>query len=153
MDRIPLISPLAHPVNDSGDVVAEAIAMAKKATELKDVAIAKLLAQREQINRDLATLGYAANGSKATGTVIGRTVYAPGARRNFRDLTLAQIGKLLLKERGELHGKDIERLAREGGFKHGTKKFQNYLPVAFKRDGGFVNVGGNRWKLKEPGQE
>jgi hypothetical protein len=43
----------------------------------------------------------------------------------------------------------IEELARAGGFKGGTNNFQNYLPVALKRDGGFENIGGNTWRLKD----
>jgi hypothetical protein len=56
---------------------------------------------------------------------------------------------VLIKEHGALHGKKLEELAKASGFKGGTNNFQNYLPVALKRDGGFENTGGNVWKLKE----
>jgi len=69
--------------------------------------------------------------------------------KRFRDLPLAEVGRVLLKERGLLHGKEIERLAREGGYKSGGEHFQSYLATAFKREGGFENIGKNRWKLKE----
>jgi hypothetical protein len=69
--------------------------------------------------------------------------------KRFRDLTLAEVGRLLLKERGLLHGKEIEKLAREGGYKSGGEHFQSYLATAFKREGDFENIGKNRWKLKD----
>jgi hypothetical protein len=64
-------------------------------------------------------------------------------------LTLAQIGEQVLKEHGVLRGLEIERLAKQGGFKGKVKDFQSYMRVAFKRHGGFENLGRNRWKLKE----
>jgi hypothetical protein len=139
------------------DVVAEAIAASKRATELRDAAITQLLAQREQIDRDLQTLGYRASpsGNGAKSEVLH--VEPPATREfrsaQFRKLTLAEVAKVLLKEYGKLHGKEIERLAKAGGFKGGKENFQNYMPVAFKRDGGFENVGGNTWRLKEPAKQ
>ncbi len=67
----------------------------------------------------------------------------------FKRLTIAEAGKVLLKERGVLHGKEIENLLIEGGYKSKSEKFQNTMVVAFRRDGGFENIGGNRWKLRE----
>src|ERR1035438_619473 len=138
------------------DVVAEAIAVGKRATELREAAIAQLLAQREKIDRDLQTLGYVAiapngKGAKNVAAIADKVALAVHQARTtkFRNLTLAQIGRLLLTEHGALHGKEIERLAKTGGFQGGTKNFQNYMPVAFKRDGGFENTGGNNWRLKE----
>jgi hypothetical protein len=151
------MSPTEDRQSNGNDVVAEAIAVSKRANELRDKAIAQLLAHREQIDRDLQTLGYAAvsaptgNGSVGHPTaaiVTGAAQAVQQARTTqFKKSTLAQIGKLLLTEHGTLHGKDIERLAKAGGFKGGTKNFQNYMPVAFKRAGGFENIGGNRWRL------
>jgi hypothetical protein len=69
--------------------------------------------------------------------------------KRFRKMTLGQIGRMLLKERGVLHGKEIERLAKEGGYKSKGKHFQSSLATAFKREGNFENMGRNRWKLKE----
>ena len=69
--------------------------------------------------------------------------------KRFRGLTLAQVGKILLSEHEKLHGREIELLAKAGGFKGAANHFQVYLPVAFKRDGGLENIGGNTWKLKE----
>ena len=43
----------------SRDVVAEAIAVTKRAGELRDAAIAQLLSQREEIDRTWDLLGYA----------------------------------------------------------------------------------------------
>lgn len=153
------MSLLEDPKGAGHDVVAEAIAVTKRATELRDAAITQLLAQREQIDRDLQTLGYiastAANGGggkhSAMGALSAKAALAVHQARTtkFRNLTLAQIGRRLLEEHGALHGKEIERLAKAGGFKGGTKNFQNYMPVAFKRDGGFENTGGNNWRLKE----
>jgi hypothetical protein len=159
MEAISTMNLLDDHKGASNDVVAEAIAVTKRATELRDAAIAQLLAQREQIDRDLQTLGHVAstapNGSGGKHSVIA----APSANTpqdlrarttKFRNLTLAQIGRRLLEEHGTLHGREIERLAKAGGFKGGTKNFQNYMPVAFKRDGGFENTGGNTWRLKQP---
>src|ERR1035441_8096786 len=143
--------------NDN-DVVAEAIAASKKASELRDAAIAQLLAQREQIDRNLQILGHVAlttpngNGARdAPTTIITKAAQAVQQARTtqFKNLTLAKIGRRLLAEHGKLHGKEIERLAKAGGFKGGKENFQNYMPVAFKRDGGFENVGGNTWRLKD----
>lgn len=67
----------------------------------------------------------------------------------FRHLTIAEAGKILLKEHGVLHGKEIEKLLIDGGYKSKSEKFQNTMVVAFRRDGGFENIGGNRWKLKD----
>lgn len=147
---------------NGNDVVAEAIAVSKRANELRDLAIAQLLAQREQIDRDLQTLGHVAsttpNGSgtrNVPAATITRTTQAIQQARvtQFRNLTLAEVARILLKENGTLHGKEIERLAKAGGFKKGTNNFQNYMPVAFKRDGGFENVGGNTWRLKETAEQ
>ena len=159
MEAISKMSLLDDPKGTGNDVVAEAIAVTKRATELRDAAIAQLLAQLEQIDRDLQTLGYAPsttpNGGGKHSAVAALSAKAARAvhqvhTTRFRNLTLAQIGRRLLEEHGALHGKEIERLAKAGGFKGGTKNFQNYMPVAFKRDGGFENTGGNNWRLKEP---
>src|SRR5208283_637531 len=71
----------------------------------------------------------------------------------FSKFTLVQVARVLLKERGVLHGKEIERLAKEGGYKSAAEHFQSMLSVALKRDGGFENVGGNQWRLKPPSTE
>lgn len=148
--------------NDN-DVVAEAIAASKKANELRDAAIAQLLAQREQIDRDLQTLGHVVspmpNGKGSGGHIptamVAASVQAAQHARTtqFKNLTLAQIGKLLLTQHGKLHGKEIEKLAKAGGFKGGKDNFQNYMPVAFKRAKIFENIGGNTWRLKETAEQ
>jgi hypothetical protein len=71
----------------------------------------------------------------------------------FRKLTLVRIARILLKEQGQLHGREIERLAKEGGYKSAAEHFQSMLSVALKRDGGFENVGGNQWRLKPASME
>ena len=146
------MSPTEDRRSNGNDVVAEAIAVSKRANELRDKAIAQLLAQREQIDRDLQTLGHVASTTSNGGTpTIARTAQAVQQARatQFKKSTMAQTGKLLLAEHGTLHGKDIEKLAKAGGFKGGTKNFQNYMPVAFKRAGGFENIGGNKWRLND----
>jgi hypothetical protein len=137
------------------DVVREALDYARKAEELRGAAIKKLLEQRERIENDLKTLGYlptAPNGNGSGNPKNERSKAAPAgdhphSGKRFRDSTLAEIGRVLLAEHDVLHGRDIERLAKAGGFQARTKNFQNYVPVAFKRAGGFENIGGNRWKL------
>ena len=144
----------------AGDVVAEAIACAKKAHELRGATIEKLLEQREKIDQDLKTLGHVPTSLNGNGRLQNTRKATPKANssaveqahlnpRRFKDLALAAIGRTLLGEHGTLHGKDIERLAKAGGFKKGGKHFQNYMPTAFRRDGGFENIGGNTWKLRE----
>jgi hypothetical protein len=68
----------------------------------------------------------------------------------FRDRTMAAGAAILLAEHGKLHGSDIERLLKEGGYRSKSKFFQNVLDSTFKRDGRFRNVGGNTWELKAP---
>lgn len=140
-------------VYGGNDVVAEALAASKKAEELRSAAIAKLLAQREDIDRSLTALGYtpaAKNGKHPAAPARTQEGKVPLPKKNrFRNLTLAQVGAMLLAEHSQLHGTQIEELAKEGGYKGGTENFQNYLPIAFKRDGRFENIGGNTWKLKE----
>ena len=143
-------------IDNRSDVVSEALAAAKKASEMRGAAITQLLAQREQIERDLETLGYSSehngNGAKSSPVVATATI-APAipVRKSwrFKKMILADIGAALINEHGPLHGRKIEELAKAGGFKGGTKNFQNYMPVAFKRDGRFINIGGNTWKLKD----
>src|ERR1022692_3836193 len=135
--------------DNRNDVVAEALAAARKADEMRGAAIKELLAQQEQILRDLKTLGYSENPRSSPN---GTTHRAPqtGERnptKRFKDLTLAEVGRILLEENDVLHGKEIETLAKVGGFLGGTGKFQNYLPVALKRAGGFENIGGNPWRI------
>ena len=68
----------------------------------------------------------------------------------FKNMTIADASRVLLKERGVLHGPDIERLPIEGVYPTASKHFQSTMIVAFRRDGGFENVGRNRWRLKQP---
>jgi hypothetical protein len=68
----------------------------------------------------------------------------------FRDKTVADGAAILLAEQGKLHGREIERLLKEGGYRSKSQFFQNVLDSTFKRDGRFRNVGGNTWELKEP---
>ena len=138
---------------DGKDVVAEAIAAARKADEMRGAAIKELLARQEQILRDLKTLGYssasAQNGHASQGTpeTIHHVNSERNANRRFKDLSLAESVGILLRENDVLHGKDIEKLIKAGGFQSKSENFQNYLPVALHRAGGFENIGGNRWKI------
>jgi hypothetical protein len=61
----------------------------------------------------------------------------------FRDLTLVEGAVILLTEEGRLHGREIERRLKKGGYQSDAKFFQNMLDSSFKRDGRFKNVGGN----------
>src|SRR5215469_7159451 len=69
-------------------------------------------------------------------------------RLPFRVMTLAQAGKSLLREFGQLHGKEIEHKVKEGGYRSKSRHFQQSLLSAFERDGAFENIGGNTWRLK-----
>jgi hypothetical protein len=66
----------------------------------------------------------------------------------FRNLTLVEAGEILLKEHPELHGKELERLIKDGGYRSKAEHFQKMLQATFTRDGRFENVGLNRWRLK-----
>jgi hypothetical protein len=137
------------------DVVAEALASVKKTEELREAAIRHLLAQRDKIESNLKTLGYTAPGSlnghvKHLPDNPGVTREVSSGAKRFKDRGLAEVGKIILQEHGApLHGKEIERLAKAGGYRSESEKFQNYMPVAFKRAGGFENIGKNTWRLNE----
>jgi hypothetical protein len=150
-------------VSEALAAVAELAVLEKKTSELRGAAIAQLLAKRKQMmekfDSDLKLLGYdpvaAQNGNGNHGAGYAPKAAQPDQtttrsnRTRFRDLILAEVAKILLSETptGILHGAEIERLAKAGGFTGGTQNFQNYLPVALKRAGGFENIGRNRWKI------
>jgi hypothetical protein len=69
-------------------------------------------------------------------------------RLPFKNLTLSQAVKALLQVHKRLHGKEIETLVKEGGYRTKARHFQQNLISASERDGGFINVGGNTWELK-----
>ena len=113
----------------------------------------QFLKQQEQVQANLKALGYTSTNGNGTKHVAGnagaeRTAANEQSKKRFKDLKLAQIAKILLTEHEALHGTKIEQLAKAGGYTGGTANFQNYLPVALKRDGGFENTGGNTWRLK-----
>lgn len=152
--------PSASGRSANDDIVQKALSAAKQAEELKGAAIEKLLELRAQIERDLVTLGYhpaappATNG-RAPKQASPEKWSAPKRSvegKPFKDLTLARVGRILLSEHGTMHGSEIERLAKQGGFKSKADRFQSYLAVAFKRDGGFENTGGNNWILNDAGR-
>jgi hypothetical protein len=132
--------------------VQAAITAAQQAANLKESEIKKLLRWREQIDQGLKSLGYepigAPNGHKtARSSKDAAQPKRPTGPKPFKELSLANVGKILLRDQGTLHGSDIERLAKDGGFKSESENFQAYLAVAFKRAGGFENIGRNQWKL------
>jgi hypothetical protein len=135
----------------ANDVVAEALASAKRTAELREAAIQHLLAQQAQIIQNLKILGHqpSMNGNGHGPKQKPVKLSAAASSKRFRNLKLAEAVKILLSETEELHGSEIQTSLQAGGFKGGTKNFQNYLPVALKRAGGFENVGGNRWRLNE----
>ena len=81
------------------------------------------------------------------GITTPRSTHSPTAKK-FKGMSLAEVGRALLMERGVMHGSEIESIAKAGGFSGKAAKFQSYLAVAFKRDGGFENLGKNNWKLR-----
>src|SRR5260370_13599359 len=93
---------------DRKDVVADAIALTKQASELREVAITKLLEQREKIERDLKTLGFNGyahheNDAKPTAAIVKPTTHS---RRSFKGLSLAEVGRALVQHGQAIHGKD-----------------------------------------------
>jgi len=140
------------PLNGRNDVVVAALAAKQKADDLKGAAIKQLLAQQEQIERDLKELGYTAGSPNGRITPERPPRIVPqipkGApSRRFKNMPLADIARVLLTEHEALHGKELEKLAVAGGFKGSQKHFQTHMPTAFKRAGGFENIGKNRWRL------
>jgi hypothetical protein len=149
------------PVDDEAGIqhydsaVAEAIKATKQAEVLKGSAIKKLLALREQIDADLKTLGYEPNriSDRNGQAVVGRSgepeLKRAAGPKPFRDMDLASVARIILQEHdgGPLHGKEIERLAKAGGYDKGGKHWQGYLGIALQRSGGFENIGLNRWRL------
>jgi hypothetical protein len=137
----------------SRDVVSEALSAAKRADELRGEAIKTLLKRREDINANLRVLGYNEKNGTPQASIANTEPHLspipePRNSKRFRDMKLADVGRTLIRENcGPLHGSEIEKRAKAGGFPGGTENFQNYMPVAFKRDGGFVNIGRNTWDL------
>jgi len=137
------------------DIIATAIKATKQAQQLRDAAIKRLLELREQIERDLETLGLKPSEPSRNGVKNPESQGEPHRSRSrrapteFKGMSLAEVGKILLKDRPGMHGSEIEELAKKGGYKSKSEHFQSYLAVAFKRDGNFENIGGNRWKLKD----
>jgi len=145
------------------DIVKDAIRAARQAEELKGVAIQNLLRLRERIDADLITLGYDPQSAAASSGHNGSAPRAainpsrePEPKRSagakpFRDLDLASVGRIILREHGggPRHGKEIEKLAKAGGYEHGGAHWQGYLAIALKRAGGIENIGLNRWKLND----
>jgi hypothetical protein len=144
--------PQSHVIDgDHGgmDVVEQALAYARKADEFRAAAIKKLLHQREEIEARLKLLGYVGTPNGHTHIVSPKEPLVRANTKRFRDVHLATAAKTLLEEYGTLHGKKIEELLKAGGFESRIDNFQNYLPVALKRAGGFENVGGNTWQLNQ----
>jgi len=104
-----------------------------------------LTARIAKINDGLLKLGHQ-EASDRNGNEKGTN-----RRKYLGGKPLSEIGKDILRRHGSLHGSKIEELARAEGFKTDmdSKNFQAYLAVAFQRDGGFVNLGRNTWRLKK----
>ena len=134
-------------------------ALAKAASVRDKVSLAdriyRILAECETLVERFVVTEIGSNGNRPGAGEEDSTHSEPGSQnqfkkptgKEFKDLTLAQIGKKLLEERGMLHGSEIEKRAKAGGFKSDSEHFQSYLAVAFKRAGGVENVGKNRWNL------
>ena len=144
MDLHSQIQDLNESVEDLAKAVSirEKVSLANRAFEILSL-IEGFIASELSINGHKPMLQ---EESTAVTERKGRKSQAPEGRE-FRGLTLAEIGKLLLQEHGTLHGLEIEKRAKAGGFKTNAKHFQSYLAVAFKRAGGFENIGKNTWRL------
>lgn len=140
-------------------VVAEAIKAAKQAEDLKGAAIENLLSLRKQIDADLKALGYdmptrlSGRDGLAHQDASGHTSQPEPKRaagpKPFRDMDLASVARIILKEHDgtPMHGKEIEKLAKAGGYAKGGAHWQGYLSIALKRAGGIENIGLNRWRI------
>ncbi len=79
----------------------------------------------------------------------GHEKHPDGHSPTFRNLTLVQAGEILLTEHPVLHGKELERLMKERGYRSKAEHFQKMLQATFTRDGRFENTGLNHWRLKQ----
>lgn len=139
-------------LNGMDVIVAEALALTKQANAKRQEAITQLLRDQALIARSLQALGYQdpSNGHSAGNGKLGsKSAHVNGSHDRFKNLSIAEIGKELLRDGSSMHGSRIEAIAKEGGFKSKSEHFQSYLAVAFKRAGGFENLGGNTWKLND----
>ncbi len=71
---------------------------------------------------------------------------SPPVKGRFRDVTIAGGGKILLKEHGVLHGREIERLLKADGYKSNSDKFQTQWLLRFAVMVGLrilVEIGGS----------
>ena len=66
----------------------------------------------------------------------------------FRKMTMAEGAEVLLTDQPQLHGSQIEKMLKDGGYRSYSENFQSALTVALKRAGKFENIGGNMWRLK-----
>ncbi len=143
------------------NVVEDAITAAKRTAELREAAIKTLRAQREEIDRNMELLNsfamptdvvrQASSRQPANGHAAGisESPERNEVRTRFRNLNVSDAVRILLEEHSTLHGREIERLIKVGGYKVTGSGFQNYLPVALRRAGGFENTGRNNWRLND----
>jgi hypothetical protein len=149
-------------VEQQEDFLTHALTAMKDAEDARNAAIARLLANREVLEkRYKATLEQTHRQYREQNEKIEQGLHQLNYRvplpaavivpqsgpKRFQNLKLPAVGQILLQECGELHGFDIERLAKEGGFTTTTKNFQSLLATSFKRAGIFKNIGGNTWRL------
>lgn len=69
----------------------------------------------------------------------------------FAKSSIAEGTRILLQENHQLHGHEIEKRLRLGGYPTKATKFQPILRNTLNRVGGFENIGGNIWRLKDSG--
>src|ERR1022692_1459803 len=103
-----------------------AISAAKQADELRGAAITRLLELRAQIERDLETLGHRTvpafhkNGHAKHPPVESKTMDP----KIFKNATVAEASRVVLQTYGTLHGKELERLLKQGGLRSKIGRFQ-----------------------------
>jgi hypothetical protein len=115
--------------------------------------IVKTTPSNEEIEREAAaTVEIESPASEKSEPPCESTATHQSKRRlPFRNMTLAEATKALLHEAGgPLHGREIERRLKEGGYRTKSHHFQAGMLSAFQRDGSIVNIGGNTWQLKIP---
>jgi hypothetical protein len=70
------------------------------------------------------------------------------ALHRFSGSTLADAVRVLLTEDSQMHGSQIEKTVKAQGYISSADKFQVVLRNTLMRDGGFENIGGNVWRLR-----
>lgn len=97
------------------------------------------------VRQEIAHVSGNGSGPKA---IPATEIHSP---TRFAKSSIADGTRILLQENGQLHGREIEKRLKGGGYPTKSTKFQPILRNTLIRVGGFENVGGNIWRLSDSG--